>query len=105
MTLLRFIGGYPLRAQRFVFGLAAAIVLSFLAAAAPIRAQEAADDAELRALIQEFVAAEGNYNATRAIIDRMAVLGDARAAPVLRTLDAGLLYFRESDQLVFAATE
>lgn len=81
-----------------------AVLLLAALGLSPAAAQEEATEAELRALIQEFVAVEGNYRETSAIIDRITLIGDAGAVSLLQTLDAGNLYFRNSDGLVFAAT-
>jgi len=105
MTNVRLSALRPARAVQLALALVAALCLSLLALASPAFAQDEPDDAALRALVQEFVAAEGNYRDTSAIVDRIAALGHPGGVPVLNTLGAGDLFFRNSDDLVFAGTE
>jgi urea transport system permease protein len=95
----------PFKVARRALALAAALCLSLLAVAPPALAQAEPDDAALRALVQEFVAAEGNYRDTSAIVDRIAALGHPGGVAVLNTLNEGDIYFRNADDLVFAGTE
>ncbi|MGD9737913.1 MAG: urea ABC transporter permease subunit UrtB [Bauldia sp.] len=93
------------RALARLLPLFAAFGLWVLAVALPATAQDVnPEHAELRALMQEFVAAEGNYRDISEIVGRIAAHGNSDAVAVLQTLEAGGLYFRNADDLVFAGT-
>ncbi len=93
----------PARVGRVVRALGAGLLLLLLAAATPGAAQDA-DDAALRGLVAELAITNGDYRAISGIVDRIGALGHPGGVPLLRTLEAGNLYFRIADRLVFTAT-
>jgi len=78
--------------MRIIFQIA---VAAFLSLAVSFSAQAA----ELRNLINAL--GEGGYKETEAQISAIAATGDPAAAPVLEALEAGNVYVRKSDGLVF----
>lgn len=93
------------RLARIWLQFAAVFIFSLLATVSQPRAQEVAADADLQGLIQELAAAEGRYRDIVGIVERIAGTGDPGGVPLLRTLEAGNLYFRDADIVVFGAEE
>jgi urea transport system permease protein len=71
------------------------VLAAFLAIAASLPSQAA----ELRDLVNAL--GEGGYAETEAQIGAIAAIGDPAAAPVLSALEAGTVYVRKSDGMVF----
>ncbi len=92
------------RAFRWI-QIALIVVASALAMTPQLRAQDADASAELRGLVQELVAAEGNYNQINDIVGRIAATGNPDAVPVLDTLQNNQLYFQNADHTVFRAED
>ena len=101
----------PLRAA--CLALALALTLLALMVAQPAWAQNATQDETAKGAVQTEAAAsedalatamrglvEGGFQETGAAIEAMAATGDPRAAPVLRALRAGDLFWRKSDKRV-----
>lgn len=77
------------------------LATGYLAVTLPVAT---ADEAVLRETIAKFADAR-NFNDTEAVINELGALGDPQAAPALRALGEGDLYFLKSDNSVVIGLE